>query len=228
MHTRWTDGLNTVEQMARAAEQRGYRYIAITDHSKSTYVANGMNEKRLLQYLNEIDKVQGKVKIRVLKGSEVDILPDGSLDYGNSYLKKLDVVLAAVHSRFKSSRQEMTKRILKAFENPYVNVFVHPTGRLIGQREPYDFDFERVASAAKDRGIALEVDAYPNRLDLKDLHIKSAVEMGCRISIDTDSHSAEHLRFMELGIAQARRGWAEAKDVINTWPLQKLEKFLRR
>jgi DNA polymerase (family 10) len=122
----------------------------------------------------------------------------------------------------------MTKRILKAYENPYVNVFVHPTGRLIGQREPYDFDFEKVASAAKDRGIALEVDAYPNRLDLKDLHVRAAVEMGCKISIDTDSHSTEHLRFMELGIAQARRGWAEAKDVINAWPLQKLEKFLKR
>ena len=228
MHTKWSDGLHTVEQMARAAEQRGYKYIAVTDHSKSERIANGMDEKRLLLYLKELGRIQDRVKIRVLKGAEVDILPDGSLDYDNKYLKQLDVVLAAVHSRFKSSRQEMTTRILRAFDNPYVNVFVHPTGRLIGQREPYDFDFEKVAKAAKERGIALEVDAYPSRLDLKDLHVKAAVEMGCKISIDTDSHSVEHLRFMELGIAQARRGWAEAKDVINTWPLQKLERFLRR
>ncbi len=228
MHTKWSDGLHSVEQMARAAEQRGYKYIAITDHSKSERIANGMDEKRLLQYLRELDKVQDEFKIRILKGAEVDILPDGSLDYDDKYLKQLDIVLAAVHSRFKSSRQDMTTRILKAFENPYVNVFAHPTGRLIGQREPYDFDFEKVAKAAKERGIALEVDAYPSRLDLKDLHVKAAVELGCKISIDTDSHSVEHLRFMELGIAQARRGWAEAKDVINTWPLNKLEKFLRR
>jgi len=228
MHTKWSDGLHTIEQMAKAAEKRGYKYIAITDHSKSEHIANGMDEKRLMQYLKELDKIQDKMKIRILKGSEVDILADGTLDYDNKYLKELDIVLAAVHSRFKSTKQEMTKRILKAFENPYVNVFVHPTGRLIGQRDPYDFDFEKVVKAAKERGIALEVDAYPSRLDLKDSHVKAAVEMGCKISIDTDSHSVDHLRFMELGVAQARRGWAEAKDVINTWQWQKLEKFLRR
>ncbi len=228
MHSKWSDGLHTIEQMARAAEQRGYKYIAITDHSKSEHVANGMDEKRLVQYLKEIDKLQKKFRIRILKGSEVDILADGSLDYDDKYLKQLDIVLAAVHSRFKSSRQEMTKRILKAFENRYVNVFVHPTGRLIGQREPYDFDFDKVARAAKERGIALELDSYPNRLDLNDLHVRKAIELGCKISVDTDSHAVDHLRFIELGVAQARRGWAEEKDVINAWSLQKLEKFLRR
>jgi DNA polymerase (family 10) len=228
MHSGWSDGLHTIEQMAKAAGQRDYRYIAMTDHSKSEHIANGMDEKRLAQYLKEIDRLQKKFNIRILKGAEVDILADGSLDYDNKHLKELDIVLAAVHSRFKSSKQEMTERILKALDNPYVNIFVHPTGRIIGKREAYDFDFEKVAQAAKDRGIALEVDSYPTRLDLKDLHVRTAVELGCRISVDTDSHAVDHLRFMEYGIAQARRGWAEAKDVINTWPLQKLERFLRR
>ncbi len=228
MHSKWSDGLHSIEEMARAAQQRGYKYIAMTDHSKSERIANGMDEKRLVKYLKELDSLQKSFRMRILKGSEVDILADGSLDYDNKYLKELDIVIAAIHSRFKSSRQDMTRRILKAFENPYVNVFVHPTGRLIGQREPYDFDFEKVAEVAKERGIALEVDSYPSRLDLKDLHVRKAVEIGCKISIDTDSHAVDHLRFMELGIAQARRGWAEVKDVINAWPLAKLERFLRR
>jgi DNA polymerase (family 10) len=200
----------------------------MTDHSKSERIANGMDEKRLVKYLAELDKLQNKFKIHILKGCEVDILPDGSLDFDNKYLKQLDFVLAAVHSRFKSPKQEMTKRILKAFENPYVNALAHPTGRIIGRRDPYELDFEKIAQAARDRGIALECDAYPARLDLKDSHIRTAIEIGCKISIDTDSHAVDQLRFMEYGIAQARRGWAEEKDVINTWPLQKLQKFLRR
>ncbi|MEM3154002.1 MAG: DNA polymerase/3'-5' exonuclease PolX [Candidatus Woesearchaeota archaeon] len=228
MHSNWSDGLHSAEQMIKAAQDRGYKYIAMTDHSKSERIANGMDEKRLVKYIEELDKLQRKFKITILKGSEVDILPDGSLDFDNKYLKQLDFVLAAVHSRFKSSRQDMTKRILKAFDNPYVNVLAHPTGRLIGKREPYDFDFERIAQAAKDRGIALECDAYPTRLDLKDTHIRTAIEIGCKITIDTDSHAIDQLRFMEYGVAQARRGWAEEKDVINTWPLGKLQKFLRR
>jgi DNA polymerase (family 10) len=228
MHSKWSDGLNSTEQMIKAAQERGYKYIAMTDHSKSERIANGMDEKRLVKYLAELDKLQNKFKIHILRGCEVDILPDGSLDFDNKYLKQLDFVLAAVHSRFKSPKQEMTKRILKAFENPYVNALAHPTGRLIGRRDPYELDFEKIAQAAKDRGIALECDAYPTRLDLKDLHIRTAVEIGCRISIDTDSHAVDQLRFMEYGIAQARRGWAEEKDVINTWSLQKLQKFLRR
>ncbi len=228
MHTKWSDGLNTVEEMAGAAEKLGYRYIAITDHSKSERIANGMDEKRLVQYLKELGRIQAKFKIRILKGAEVDILPDGSLDYSNGFLKQLDFVLAAVHSGFKSTEDNMTKRILKAFDNPYVNAFAHPTGRLIFQREPYDFDFEKVVIAAKERGIALEINSYPTRLDLKDSLVKKAVGFGCKLAVDTDSHSSEHLRFAELGIAQARRGWAKSGDVINSWRLQKLEKFLKR
>ncbi len=228
MHTNWSDGLHTIEQMARAAEKMGYKYIAITDHSKSQHIAHGMEEKRLAQYLKEIDKVQNKVKIRILKGSEVEVLADGSLDYSDKILKQLDIVLAAVHSGFKAPRQQTTKRIMNALSNHYVNILVHPTGRLINQRDPLDFDFDKVASFAKEQGIALEIDSYPSRLDLKDVLARRAVELGCKLSIDTDSHAIGHLRFMELGIAQARRGWVEAKDVINTWPLAKLEKFLCR
>ncbi|MBI4146183.1 DNA polymerase/3'-5' exonuclease PolX [Candidatus Woesearchaeota archaeon] len=228
MHSNWSDGLHSIEQMARAAQSRGYKYIAITDHSKSERIANGMDEKRLKSYLKEIDKVQEKVDIQILKGAEVDILPDGSLDFADNVLKELDIVLAAVHSRFKSSREEMTKRILKALDNKYVNILVHPTGRLINQREPYQLDLEKVMTKAKEQGIALELDCYPTRLDLKDSHVRMAIERGCKISIDTDSHATDHLRHMELGIAQARRGWAGVKDVINAWPLKKLERFLRR
>jgi len=227
-HTKWSDGLHTIEQMARAAQKMGYKYIAITDHSKSERIANGMDEKRLVKYLKEIDKVRKKVKITILKGAEVDILPDGSLDYKDKYLKQLDIVLAAVHSRFKSPQKEMTKRILKALDNPYVNILAHPSGRIINRRDPYDFDFEKIAAKAKEKGIALEIDAYPTRLDLKDLHARIAVGKGCKLSISTDAHSTEHFRFMNLGIAQARRGWVEEKDVINTWSLAKLEKFLKR
>ncbi len=228
MHTKWSDGLHSVEEMARAAKQLGYKYIAITDHSKSQHIAHGMEEKRLLQYLKEIEKVENKVGIRILKGSEVEVLADGSLDYSDNILKKLDIVLAAVHSGFKSPREQITKRILKALSNAYVNILAHPTGRLINQRDPLNFDFDKIASFAAKQGIALEIDSYPARLDLKDILARRAVELGCKLSIDTDSHAVDHLRFMELGIAQARRGWVEAKDVINTWPLAKLEKFLWR
>lgn len=228
MHTTWSDGASSMLEMARAAEKRGYKVIAITDHSKSQHIANGMDEKRLAKYLKEIDKVQKKVKIRILKGSEVDILKDGALDYDNKWLKKLDVVVASIHSGFKSSKAAMTKRILKAFENPYVNIFGHPTGRKISVRNPYEFDFKKVAEAAKERGIALEIDAQPARLDLKPEQVRQALDIGCKLSVDSDSHSAETLHFMELGVGQARRGWAQKKDVINTFTKSKLEKFLKR
>jgi len=228
MHSTFTDGVHTIEAMARASQQRGYSYIAMTDHSKSVRIAHGMDEKKLGQYLKEIDKIQKKFDIRILKGAEVDILPDGSLDFDNNTLKKLDIVLAAIHSRFKSTKQEMTQRILKALDNPHVNVLVHPTGRLINQREPYQVDIEKVMTRAKERGIALEIDSYPTRLDLKDAHVHMANELGCALTIDTDSHAVDHLRYMELGVATARRGWTTPQTVINTWKLPKLEKFLLR
>lgn len=228
VHSVWSDGANSIEEMAVAAKKLGYEYIAMTDHSKSQRIANGMDVKRLKKYFEEIKRVEKKVGIRIFKSSEVDILSDGSLDYDNEILKEMDLVIAAIHSGFKSSSEDMTKRILKAFENPYVSVFVHPTGRLIGERDPYAFDFEKIAKTAAKKGIALEVDSYPSRLDLKDKMIRDAIGFGCKISISTDSHAVPHLNFMELGVAQARRGWAEAKDIINTRSLSDFKKFLRR
>jgi len=227
-HSDWSDGLSTIEEMARAAEKLGYKYIALTDHSKSLHVANGMSEKRILQYIKEIDRVQKKVDIRILKGSEVDILPDGSLDYSDKILEQLDVVIGAIHSHFKSSPSDMSVRILKAFENPHMNILAHPTGRIIFRREPYKFDFDAICKSAKEKGIALEINSNPLRLDLNDIMIKQAVDSGCKLAINTDSHHVDNLEFIKLGIGQARRGWAEAKDIINTLPLKRLQKFLRK
>ncbi len=227
MHTKYSDGVNTIEQMAKAAKQMGYEYIAITDHSKSEHIAHGMGEKRLSKYIAEIDKVNKKLKgIRILKGAEVDILADGSLDYSDKYLKKLDIVIAAVHSRFKSTEAEMTKRILKALENRYVKILAHPTGRLINTRKPYAVNLSKVLLACKANNVWPEINAFPSRLDLNDAHTKDAIEKGVKLIINTDSHSADQLRYMEFGIATARRGWAGKKDIINTLPLKKFEKLL--
>jgi DNA polymerase (family 10) len=227
MHTKYSDGTNTIEQMAKAAKQMGYEYIAITDHSKSEHIAHGMDEKRLVKYLAEIEKVRKKVKgIKILKGAEVDILADGSLDYSDKYLKKLDIVIAAVHSRFKSTEAEMTKRILKALENRHVNILAHPTGRLINTRKPYAVNLNKIFEACKANNVWPEIDAFPSRLDLNDVHTREAIESGVKLVIDTDSHSADQLRYMEFGIATARRGWARKKDIINTLPWKKFEKLL--
>lgn len=227
MHTEYSDGADTVENMAKAAKEMGYEYIAITDHSKSEHIAKGMDEKQLSKYMKEIDRVNKKLKgIRVLKGAEVDILKDGSLDYADKYLKKLDVVIAAVHSRFKSSEKEMTKRILKALENRYVHILAHPTGRLINAREPYAVNLGKVFDACRENNVWPEIDAFPSRLDLSDSNAKYAVEKGLKLVIDTDSHNADQLRYMEFGIATARRGWAQKKDIINALSWKRFEKLL--
>ncbi len=228
MHTVWSDGMNTAEEMIKAAIKMGYEYIAITDHSKSEYIANGLDEKRLKKYLAELDMLKKKYEnqIYILKGSEVDILKDGSLDYSNKTLNDLDVVVASIHSRFKETKDQNTKRILDALNNEHVNILGHPTGRIINQRNPYEFDLDMVSKEAKKNYVALEINSYPSRLDLKDSHIRQGVENGARFMIDTDSHSISHLKFMELGIAQARRGWAEEKHIINTLPLGKFLKFI--
>lgn len=227
MHTKYSDGADTVEAMAKAAKDMGYEYIAITDHSKSEHIARGMDEKQLSKYMKEIDKVNKKLKgIRILKGAEVDILKDGSLDYADKYLKKLDIVLAAVHSRFKSSEKEMTKRVLKALENRHVHILAHPTGRLINAREPYAINLSKVFDACKDNNVWPEIDAFPSRLDLSDANAKYAIEKGLKLVINTDSHNADQLRYMEFGIATARRGWARKKDIVNTLPWKKFEKLI--
>lgn len=228
-HTKWTDGLHSTEESAQLGLKMKYEYIGITDHSKSTYVAHGLDEKGILKRLEEIEKVQKKIsKIKLFKGAEIDINANGSLDYRNQILKQMDIRLVAIHSRFKSPKEEMTKRILKALENPYVNILCHPTGRLINQREPYEADLEKIFQTAKDNNVALEINSHPQRLDLHDIHIKQALEFGCKFAINTDAHSLDHFRFIEFGVAQARRGWLTEKDVINAWPLKKLEKFLEK
>jgi len=229
MHTKWSDGSNTIEEMARAAKKLGYKYIAITDHSKSEHIAKGMDIKKLNQYLKAIEKARTKVKgITILKGAEVDILADGSMDYDNKTLKKLDVVLAAVHSRFKMSKTEMTKRICKALENPYVNILAHPTGRIISERAPYKMDLNKIIEVAKKNKVALEINAYPSRLDLNDANARIAAEKGAKITINTDAHQVDQLRYMELGVATARRAWIKKEQVINTKTSSEIKKFLKK
>jgi DNA polymerase (family 10) len=228
MHTSATDGKNTIAEMAQKAKEMGYAYIAITDHSKAVRVAGGLDEKGLAKHLQEVEKAGGKIPgIRILKGVEVDILADGSLDLKDDILKECDVVLASVHSRFNMEEGEMTRRIIKAIRNPQVSILAHPTGRLILEREAYKVNLKEVFQAAIDHGVVLEINAYPDRLDLRDVDARMAKEMGARLVISTDAHSTVQLELMKFGVFTARRGWVEARDVINTLPLQGLLKVLR-
>jgi DNA polymerase (family 10) len=227
--TDWTDGSDSIEEMAKAGIAAGLKYIAITDHTKRLAMTGGLDEKRILKQMDEIDRINKKLagKIRILKGSECDILKDGTLDLQDSVLSKLDVVGASVHSLFNLSEADQTARIKRAMSNPNVDIIFHPTGRLINRREAYKVDMEEIISHAKKTGTILEANAEPNRLDLKDEYIKKCIGAGVKISIDSDAHSAGQVGFLELGIAQARRGWATKKDVINAWPLEKMLKFLK-
>ncbi len=221
-HTDWSDGHHPLEKLIAAAEARGYEYIIVSDHSKSSTVAGGLTADELREQIRKIRALQKKHTIRILTGSECDILADGSMDFPDDVLKELDIVLAAVHSRFKQSRAEMTARIVRALENPYVNILVHPTGRLIGERDPYDVDLEQVFAAAKKHGKAIEINASPQRLDLKDAHARRAAELGVMITIDTDTHYLENLDNIALGVATARRAWITRRQVLNTLPLKNL------
>ncbi len=227
MHTKATDGKNSITEMAQKAKELGYAYIAITDHSKAVRVAGGLDEKGLARHLQEIEKVSRQISgIHILKGVEVDVLADGTLDLKDDILKECDVVLASVHSRFNMEEGEMTRRIIKAIENPTVTILAHPTGRLILEREAYKVNLKEVFRAAIDRGVALEINAYPDRLDLRDVDVRLAKEMGAKLVISTDAHNTVQLELMRFGVFTARRGWVEAKDVINTLPLPALLKVL--
>lgn len=222
-HTNWTDGHHSLETLIEAAQQRGYEYIVVSDHSRAATIAGGLSEEKLLEQIRQIRALSKKyTKIRILAGSECDILADGNLDFSDRVLAQLDIVVCAIHSRFKQDRVGMTARIVKALANPYVHIFAHPTGRLIGERDPYDVDLEAVFAAAKQYGKALEINAQPSRLDLNDHHARRAKELGVRLAISTDTHSLDQLDNMSLGIATARRAWIEKSDVINTWPLDRL------
>lgn len=226
MHTKWSDGGDTVEAMAKACRYLGYKYIAITDHSKYSRIANGMDEKRLQRYIKEVKAVDQKLRgIKVFAGAEVDILSDGSLDYADKELKKLDIVLASIHSGFKQSRAAVMKKIEKGLNNKHVKIFAHPTGRRIGSRKPYDVDIELLCQIAKDTKTALEVNGSIYRLDLKGEHVRKALEGGLKLTLGTDAHTIEQLDQMKFGVAQARAGWATKKDIINTVTLAQLKKY---
>ncbi len=229
MHTTASDGKNSIEEMALAAKDLGYEYISLTDHSKAVTVANGLDEKRTLEQIKKIHAANAKsLGIRILASSEVDILKTGKLDLDDEVLAQLDVVLVSIHSYMNMERAEMTERILAAIENPYTQIIAHPTGRLVLHRDAYAYDMERVLDAAREHGVIMECNASPERLDLKDTHLRMAKERGVKIVISTDAHSTRGLLAMRYGVQMARRGWLEKKDVINTLPLEKLLAALRK
>jgi DNA polymerase (family 10) len=229
VHSDWTDGTVTIAGMAAAAEARGYEYIALTDHSRRVAMTHGLDPTRLARQIREIDRLNERRKnFTILKGIEVDILKDGSLDLPDSSLVQLDLVVAAVHSHFDLPRQAQTDRVVRALENRHVSILAHPTGRLIDEREPYDIDMDIVISTARKAGCYLEINAQPDRLDLNDLHAHAAKLAGVRLAVSTDAHSVDAFQCMRFGIDQARRAWLTANDVLNTRPLAELRKLLKR
>ena len=228
MHTIETDGRNTIEEMAEAARERGYHYMAITDHSKNLAFANGLDDKRAIEHIQRIRGAEQQIGgIRIFAGVEVDILADGSLDLSDSVLQQMDLVIASVHSHFNQSPEEMTDRLLKAIENPNTSLIGHPTGRVLLRRDAYPFDLDRVLKAAAERKVAMELNAYPDRLDLCDRHLRSAKQYGVKMVINTDSHHTSHLDNIRYGILQARRAWLTKDDVLNTLPTQRFAKAMK-
>jgi len=229
VHTRASDGKSTLREMAEAARARGYSYLGITDHSKHATVAHGLDAKRLAAELDDIDRLNDELEgITLIKSCEVDILADGKLDLPASILKRLDYTVCAVHYRFDLDRDKQTERIIRAMDNRYFTILAHPTGRLLGERPGYAVDLERVMAAAKERGCFLEINGHPARLDLDDVRARAAKEMDIRIAITTDAHSTAGLGAIRYGVDQARRGWLEADDVLNTRPWPKLKAMLAR
>jgi len=228
LHTKWSDGAHTIKQMAEAAKKRGYKYIAITDHSQSLKFAGGLTEERLKEQVKIIQKLNQELKdFTILSGIEVDIKSDGSLDFSDEILSKLDVVIAAIHSGFKQESKVITERIIKAMQNKLVSIIAHPTGRLIGYRESYQVDINKMMDIAAETRTILEINACPERLDLNDVYCRMAKDRGVQLAIETDAHSIDGLEFMNLGVDVARRGWLEEKDIINTLSLEKLLKRLK-
>ena len=229
MHTVETDGRCTIEEMALAARERGYQYIAITEHSKNLAFANGLDEKRTVEHAQRLHRANEQIEgITILAGIEVDILADGALDLDDSALAQLDVVIASVHSAFNQEPAQMTERLLRAVENRYVTAIGHPTGRLLLRRDAYHFDLDAVLKAAAAGKVAMELNAYPDRLDLCDVHLRMARERGVKILINTDAHHTSHFEKLKYGVLQARRAWLTASDVLNTLPVDKLLAAIKR
>ena len=228
IHTNASDGVCEPDEIIEAVKKLGYKYICITDHSKSSAIANGLSLKRLAEEIKKIQRLNEKIKgLEILIGTEVDILANGSIDFDNEVLAELDFVTASIHSALGGSREKVTNRTLKAMDNPYVNSISHPTGRLIGEREPMDLDIEAVIKHAVKTGTALELNAHPMRLDLKDMHCKMAIEQGVKLIISTDTHHIENLSLMQFGVATAARGWVTKESVLNTHPLAKIRAFIK-
>ena len=227
MHTTASDGTTTIEELAQAAKAMGYEYVAVTEHSASSAIAHGLNAERLLKQIEKVRQADARIKgIKILASAEVDILADGSLDYPPTVLAKLDLVTASIHSGLAGSAQKVTSRLLKAMENPYVDIIGHPTGRLLGEREAMDLDMEKIIAAAAERGMAMELNSHWARLDLKDANLRMAKEYGVKIAICTDAHSIEDLQNIRYGIWTARRGWLEAGDVLNAKTADELAKWV--
>ena len=232
VHSDWNGGANSIEEIAQAAIKMGYQYIGISDHTKFLKIEHGLDERKLESRNKEIDELNRKSQIanrkfKILKGCEANILADGSIDIKDEVLAKLDFVIAGIHSQMKMPKEKMTERIIKAMRNPNVDIISHPTGRILQRRDEYEIDFDKILKAAEETSTVLEINAYPERLDLKDVYIKKAKEAGVKMVINTDAHHKDQLRFMEFGISQARRGWAEKKDIINCWPVERLLKMLK-
>jgi DNA polymerase (family 10) len=229
MHTRASDGRQSIREMAEAARSIGYDYIAITDHSRRVHVANGLDPARLRRQIREIDRVNEEIRgLTVLKSVEVDILEDGSLDLSDDVLSELDLVVGSIHSHFGLSASRQTDRIRRALDHPLLDILAHPTGRLIRRRAPYDFDMEAVMRHARERGVFLEVNAHPERLDLNAEHCRMARDIGVRVAVSTDAHRSDDLKLMRFGVDQARAGWLEPDDILNTRPLARFRKMLRK
>jgi DNA polymerase (family 10) len=229
IHSNWSDGFETIETLANHSQKMGYEYIGIADHSQSLKVARGLSEERIIKKLNEVEKINKKLSnFRIFCGTECDIKSDGTLDYSNKVLKKLDYVFAAIHTNFKMGQKEATQRIIKGIENEYTTAIAHPTCRIIRRREPFDLDIERIFDAAIDTGTYLEINSFPDRLDLNDYYSKIAKDKGAEFVIGTDAHHINQLSFVQYGISTARRGWLEKKDILNTHSLIEVEKILGR
>jgi DNA polymerase (family 10) len=229
MHTVETDGRNTIEEMAAAARERGYKYMAITDHSKNLAFANGLDDERAIKHIAKIRAANEATEgIHIFAGIEVDILEDGTLDLSDEVLAQMDIVIASVHSHFNQSAEEMTSRLLKAVSNPNVSLIGHPTGRILLRRDAYAYDMDAVLQAAARNKVAMELNAYPDRLDLCDRHLRQAKQAGVKIVINTDSHHTSHMEKIRYGVLQARRAWLTPADVLNTLPVDQFAKAMKR
>jgi DNA polymerase (family 10) len=228
-HSTWSDGILSIKEMAEVAIAKGYKILAITDHSFSLGIAGGLNVEELLSQREEIDAVQKELgnHIHLLQGSEIEIHADGSLDFPDEVLARLDIVIASLHVSLRQPRKQVTERLLSAIRNPHVDIIAHPTGRLLPNREGADLDMDAVLTTAAEYGIALEINAHPARLDLEDIYARRAIAMGIPLSINTDAHSPDDLDMLPFGVATARRGWVEARHVINTWETDRLLKWIR-